>query len=61
MFSCCLPPRSFVRSFVWRVDRSCYDDKNYLMNSLSSLDETYREYSFVPTDDCLNLLFKSGF
>jgi len=36
------------RSYV-RPDRSCYHV--YLMNGLSNLGETYREYSLVPTDE----------
>jgi len=36
-----------VRSFV----RTDILFPRYLMNGLSSLDETYREYSLAPTDD----------
>ena len=44
MFSGCLSVCLFVRiDFLAR----------YLMNSLNSLDETYREYSLAPTDDLL--------
>jgi len=40
--------RSFVRSAV-RMDRL----PQYLMNGLSNLDETYREYSITPADDLI--------
>jgi len=40
---------TFVRSFVHH-DRSCYHD---IMNGLSNVDETYKEYSVVPTDDLI--------
>ena len=29
--------------------------ERYLMNGLSNLDETYREYSLAPTDDLIRL------
>ena len=41
------PSAEFVCSFVQILS------PRYLMNSLSSLDETYKEYSLAPTDDLI--------
>jgi len=41
------PPSSFVRP-----DRSLLP--RYLMNDLSNIDESYRQYSLAPTDDLVS-------
>ena len=46
-FRAVLPPCSFVRS-----SRQILLPR-YLLNGLSNLDETYRGYSVVPTDDLI--------
>jgi len=40
--------RSFIRS-AGQILLSCYHE--YLINGLNNLDETYKEYSIVSTDD----------
>ena len=45
MFSDCMFAAFIVHLSVWILLPQC------LMNSLSSLDETYKEYSLAPTDD----------
>jgi len=47
MFSDC-PSTAFVCSFVRTILLP-----QYHMNGLSSLNETYRDYSIVPTDDLI--------
>ena len=49
MFSGC-PSAAFVRSFV-RSSGQMSLLPRYLMNGLSNLNETYREYSLASTDD----------
>jgi len=50
MFSGC-PSTMFVRLFILTISLP-----RYLMNGLSNLDETYREYSLAPADDLVRFL-----
>ena len=50
------PPRSFFRPSV-RPDKPCYTTKRFIpkniANGLSSLDETYMDYTLALTDDLI--------